>query len=345
MHALITQIYLPYLRKFIFYLYTYFLTEGDTLKVRFFTAFCNHWHCTSLQPLHLRWFSHCFATIDNFYLVFLQWLKKPKNNKTTWQDPTLCHYSPPFGVCNLVFFVFVFVFFVFCFFVFLVSWFIVFWFVVGFCAMAKQNQNQKNNQKTRNQKNKKQKQNDKTQLSATTPPFGVCNLVFLFFLFFLFFVFWFVVGFCAMVKQNPRNQQNQKNQKMTRPNSLPLLPPLGCAILFFFVFVFVFFCFLFFGFLVSWCFSFWVSWFLVFWFVVGFLKGWQNNTKVKDLDFTLCQFSHFRGCKLAFGWFYWLLWACGSNRKPCKKNMAKCRYHWRKLGGLGTQIRQFCLFM
>ena len=41
--------------------------------------------------------------------------------------------------------------------------------------------------------------------------------------------------------------------------------------------------------------------FLVFWFVVVFLKGWQNNTKVKDLDLTLCQFSHFRGCKLAFG--------------------------------------------
>ena len=41
-----------------------------------------------------------------------------------------------------------------------------------------------------------------------------------------------------------------KKNKMTRPNSLPLLPSLGCAILFFFVF--------------------WVSWFFVFWFVVGF---------------------------------------------------------------------------
>ena len=43
--------------------------------------------------------------------------------------------------------------------------------------------------------------------------------------------------------------------------------------------------------------------FPVFWFVVGCLKGWQNNTKVKDLDLdlTLCQFSHFRGCKRAFG--------------------------------------------
>jgi hypothetical protein len=53
-------------------------------------------------------------------------------------------------------------------------------------------------------------------------------------------------------------------------------------------FVFFVFCFL-------------VFWFLVFWFVVGFLKGWQNNTKVKDLDLTLCQFSHFRGCKFVFG--------------------------------------------
>ena len=49
------------------------------------------------------------------------------------------------------------------------------------------------------------------------------------------------------------------------------------------------FLFLFFGFL--------------FWFVVGGLKGWQNNTKVKDLGLTLCQFSHFRSCKRAFGDF------------------------------------------
>ena len=130
---------------------------------------------------------------------------------------------------------------------------------------------------------------------------------------------------------------------MTRPNSLPLLPPLGCAILFF-VFVFFFFVFCFFGFLVSWCFSFWVSWFLVFWFVVGFLKGWQNNTKVKDLDFTLCQFSHFRGCKLAFGWFYWLLWACGSNRKPCKKTWQNAGITGGSLGGLGHRLGNFvCL--
>ena len=51
-----------------------------------------------------------------------------------------------------------------------------------------------------NQTNKK---NDKTQLSATTPPLGCAILFFLFFGFFMFlvfkvfgfFVFWFVVGF------------------------------------------------------------------------------------------------------------------------------------------------------
>ena len=70
---------------------------------------------------------------------------------------------------------------------------------------------------------------------------------------------------------------------MTRPNSLPLLPPWGVQSCFF-------------GFL---CF-----WFLVFWFVLAVFEGWQNNTKVKDLDLTLCQFSHFRGCKFTFGYFW-----------------------------------------
>ena len=53
-------------------------------------------------------------------------------------------------------------------------------FCLFFSAMAKQKQNPK---KTRNQKHKKKKkkqQHDKTQLSATTPPIGVCNLVSLF---------------------------------------------------------------------------------------------------------------------------------------------------------------------
>ena len=119
-------------------------------------------------------------------------------------------------------------------------------------------------------RNNTPQKNDKTQLSATTPFLGVCNLVFSF------------------------------------------------------------------GFMVSWFLVFWVSWLLVFWLVVVFLKGWQNNTKVKDLDLTLCQLSHFRGCKLPFDW----LIACYH-----VKTKAQCRYHWWKLWGLGTQISQFCMFM
>ena len=220
--------------------------EGDTLGMRFFTAFCNHWNCTSLQPLHLWWFSHCFATIDNFCLVFLQWLNEPKIQKTKnqeqkrWQDPTLCHYSP-LGVCNLVFFAFCFLFLVF-----LICWFLGFLFS-GSSLVFLQWLNE-----TKIQKNKKQETRKKWQdpaLCHYSPPWSVQ------------------------------------------------------------------YCFVFLFFLVSWFFS-----FLVFWFVAGFLEGWQNNTKVKDLDLTLCQFSHYRGCKLAFGWSYWLLWACGSIGEPPKKD-------------------------
>ena len=50
-------------------------------------------------------------------------------------------------------------------------------FLLGFSAMAKQNQNKK--KKTRNKKkNTTKKHNDKTQLSATTPPPGVCIFIF-----------------------------------------------------------------------------------------------------------------------------------------------------------------------
>ena len=83
------------------------ISEGDTLGVRFFIAFCNHWHCTCAMVLSL------LCNHWQFRLVFLQWLNKNKIQKkqetkntkktTTWQDPTLCHYSP-LGVCNLVFF-------------------------------------------------------------------------------------------------------------------------------------------------------------------------------------------------------------------------------------------------
>ena len=188
--------------------------EGDTLGVRFFTAFCNHWHCTCAMVLSLlcnHWqFLFGFSTMakqnQKQKRTKKQDTKKPRNQKTKrqkktkktkWQDPTLYHYYPPWGVqsCFFVFFFF------FVFFGFLVSWFFGFLFFGSFLvssAMAKQNQ-----------KTKK-----KTQLSATITPLGVCNLVF-----FLFF------------------------------------------------------------------------------------------------------------------------------KTTVKKTMAKCKYHWRKLGGLGTQIRQFYLFM
>ena len=138
-------------------------------------------------------FSLHSVTIDNFCLVFLQWLNKTKiqkpekqeakktTKKTQWPDPTLCHYSPPWGVQS--FFLFL---------GFLVSCFLVrcwfFW-------------NGQTKPKSKNQKNKKpkkqqKKHNDQTQLSATTPTLGVCNLVFFCFLF-----FWFLVSFfCVLVR-------------------------------------------------------------------------------------------------------------------------------------------------
>ena len=124
----------------------------------------------------------------------------------------------------------------------------------------------------------------------------------------------FLLGISAMDKQNQKNKKNT----MTRPNSLSLLSPLGCAAFFW----------LFFG-------------FLVFWFVVVFLEGLAKQHKVKDLDLTLCQFSHFRGCKLAFGCFslfYCLLWVCGSFLENHVKTMAKCRHHWGNLRDTGYAI-------
>ena len=127
--------------------------EGDTLGLRFF-------HCI-LQPLtlHMCDGSPCFATIDNFCLVFSAMAKEnqtqkkqkprnppPKKNKKQ-QNPTLCHYSP-LGCAILCFIVFCFCGFFFfsllvsCFvlIVFLVSWFLVFWFVVVFLRAGKTTQ-------------------------------------------------------------------------------------------------------------------------------------------------------------------------------------------------------------
>ena len=123
----------------------------------------------------------------------------------------------------------------------------------------------------------------------------------------------------------PKNKKNDKTQLSATT------PPLGCAILFFCFLVFLCFLFLrFLGFLFSGS-------------LLVFLKGSQNNTKVKDLDLTLCQFSHFRGCKFVFGCFV----ACFGFVVPLEnhvKTMAKCRYRRGKLRGVGTQIRHFvCL--
>ena len=121
------------------------------------------------------------------------------------------------------------------------------------------------------------------------PSLGCAILFFFVFWVSWFFVFWFVVGFSAIAKQkpNPNKKKKTRKQKRQKNKEKKHYSPLGVCNLVFFV---VFCCL--------------VSWSLVFWFVVGFLKGWQNNTKVKDLDLTLCQFSHFRGCKFTFGYFW-----------------------------------------
>ena len=68
-------------------------------------------HSATTDTAHVPWFCHCFATIDNFCLFFLQWLnknkikknKKPKTQKKQQHDKTqLSATTPPIGVCNLV---------------------------------------------------------------------------------------------------------------------------------------------------------------------------------------------------------------------------------------------------
>ena len=85
---------------------------------------------------------------------------------------------------------------------------------------------------------------------------------------------------------------------------------------------------------------------LVFWYLgilfYGFLFSgslfcfWRaGKTTEKWRTSTLCRFSHFRGCKHAFGYFI----VCFGPLVPFEnhvKTMAKYRYHWRKPGGLGT---------
>ena len=227
-------------------------TEGDTLGVRFFTAFCNHCTCAMVPSL--------LCNHWQFLLGFSAMAKRNQNQKKQ-KKMTRPNSLPllPLGVCNLVFLFFGFLF-------------------SGSLLVFLQWLN-----KTRIQKNKK---NDKTQLSATTPPFGVCNLVF-------FFGFLFSGSLLVFLQwlNKTRIQKNKKNKKQNDKTQLSATtPPFGVCI--FLVFLGLF------GFLFS-------GSLLVFW-------------RAKDLDLTLCQFSHFRGCKFVFGWFYYLLWACGSIRKQCK---------------------------
>jgi hypothetical protein len=112
-------------------------------------------------------------------------------------------------------------------------------------------------------------------------------------------------GFSAMDKtktnKKPKKNKNEfkKSQKKQDPTLCHYSPPWGVQYCCFVCVFVVFFVFCFCWFLVV--FSFGFLGFLFSGSLLFFLKGWQNNTKVKDLDLTLCQFSHFRGCKLAFG--------------------------------------------
>ena len=132
------------------------------------------------------------------------------------------------------------------------------------------------------------------------------------------------------------NQTKQTEKKKKNKIAHPKAEVVAESWVLSFCFCFLFFCF--FGVLVSCFFGILVS---CFWFVVGGLKGWQNNTKVKDLGLTLCQLSHFRGCKRAFGWFYCLRWTCGSISKPCKKLLKNAGITGGSLGGLEDRLGNF----
>ena len=196
--------------------------------------------------------------------VFLQLLNKTKNQKTkqetkknTWQDPTLCHYSP-LGVCKLFF---------------LVSCFFGFLFpgsLLVFSAMANNTKNPKKKQetrKTRNQTTEKKRQ-DPT-LCHYSPPWGVQSFFFWFLVFFGFLFPGSLLVFSAMANntKNPKKNKKPEKQETKQPKKKRQDPtlchysPLGvCNLVFFLVCLFIFFGFLVFG-------------FLVFWFMFFYLKG------------------------------------------------------------------------
>jgi len=49
-------------------------------------------HFATTGTAYVPWFSHCFATIDNFCLVFLQWLNKTKLQKKQRKQETKKQY-------------------------------------------------------------------------------------------------------------------------------------------------------------------------------------------------------------------------------------------------------------
>ena len=106
-------------------------TEGDTLRVQFFSLTVSTWHIC-----------YC-ATIDSFCLASLQWLNKNKKTAKQKNDKTQpSATTPPLGcaICS-----FVFVFWCLVFFVFLVSCFLVSCFLVRcwfFEGLAKQHKSE-----------------------------------------------------------------------------------------------------------------------------------------------------------------------------------------------------------
>ena len=111
--------------------------------------------------------------------------RKTRNQTTEKkrQDPTLCHYSPPWGVQSF----------------FLVSCFFGFLFpgsLLVFSAMANNTKNPKKKQETRKTRNQTTEKKRQDPTLCHYSPLGVCNLVFFLvclFIFFGFLVFGFLV--------------------------------------------------------------------------------------------------------------------------------------------------------
>ena len=116
---------------------------------------------------------------------------------------------PPWGVQSC-FFALLFVFLDFWFFSFLVFWFLFSGSLLVFLQWLNKTKIKKKRETN------KTKKNDKTQLSAITPPWGVQSC-FLFCFVFFFFVFWFL-GFLqwlnkTKIQKKTRNQNTKKKQK------------------------------------------------------------------------------------------------------------------------------------